>query len=183
MVSIACTGAAGFTNGAALRQLPCHDVVLVAACDLEEEKELAVQANYGFEKLCTDFRAVLDEVKPQAALGVIGPNVRHGVGGVNMQVHEITFPNQLLGRPTSVSALGLRSRRGDQAFADTPGVPGGLRFGTASTSRGGTIRLSLACCVSSWIAWSGPGEPPSSEIGRTGVIRADRPPRRPPCRP
>jgi myo-inositol 2-dehydrogenase / D-chiro-inositol 1-dehydrogenase len=77
---LAYIGAGGFTNAYMYPQLHLHNVRLAAVCDLIEEKAQAAARKYGFEAVYTDFRRMLDEVRPEAVICVGGPKVHYEVG-------------------------------------------------------------------------------------------------------
>ncbi|OGV66016.1 MAG: hypothetical protein A3K19_00370 [Lentisphaerae bacterium RIFOXYB12_FULL_65_16] len=101
MITIVYIGAGNFTNACMFPQLRRHDVRLAAVCDLDEAKARAAQTKYGFEKVYTDFRVMLDEVKPQAVFCVGGPKVHYAIG---MQVLERGFPLYVQKSPAPSSA-------------------------------------------------------------------------------
>lgn len=101
MVSISYIGAGSFTNSCMFPQLYPHDVALAAVCDLDEAKAVDVQKKYGFAKTYTDFRRMLDEVKPEAVFCVGGPKVHYTVG---MQVLDRGFPLYVQKSPAPSSA-------------------------------------------------------------------------------
>jgi myo-inositol 2-dehydrogenase / D-chiro-inositol 1-dehydrogenase len=86
---IAYIGAGNFSTGFLFPQLARHDVDCAAVCDLDERKAAAAQERFGFERRYTDFRRMLDEVKPDAVFCVGGPAVHHAVG---MEVLDRGFP-------------------------------------------------------------------------------------------
>lgn len=89
MTTIAYIGAGNFTSNFMFPQLHRHDVALAAVCDLDETRALAAQKKFGFEKIYTDFRKMLDELKPDAVFCVGGPKVHYAVG---MEVLDRGFP-------------------------------------------------------------------------------------------
>ena len=82
-------GAGRFTNRRNFPHLAEHDVDLVAVCDLEEEKARKAQEEYGFGKVYTDFRKMLEKEKPDAVF-CVGPHRMHY--GVGKEVLEMGFP-------------------------------------------------------------------------------------------
>ncbi len=88
-LKIAYIGAGGFTNHFIFPQLRRHDVELAAVCDLDEEKAATAQRQYGFGKVYTDFRQMLETEKPDAVFCVGGPKVHYPVG---MEVLDRGFP-------------------------------------------------------------------------------------------
>jgi myo-inositol 2-dehydrogenase/D-chiro-inositol 1-dehydrogenase len=88
-IRIAYIGAGSFTNQCMFPQLSIHDLELAAICDLDEGKALLAQKRYGFKKVYTDFRKMLEIEKPQAVFCVGGPKVHYSVG---MEVLDRGFP-------------------------------------------------------------------------------------------
>lgn len=82
-------GAGRFTNRRNFPHLAEHNVDLVAVCDLEEEKARKAQEEYGFGKVYTDFREMLEKEKPDAVF-CVGPHRMHY--GVGKEVLEMGFP-------------------------------------------------------------------------------------------
>jgi len=77
---LAYIGAGAFSNGYLYPQLHLHSVRLAAVCDLVQAKAQAAARKYGFEAVYTDFRRMLDEVRPEAVICVGGPKVHYEVG-------------------------------------------------------------------------------------------------------
>ena len=98
---LAYIGAGGFTNSFMYPQLRAHGVELAAVCDLVEEKAQAAAAQYGFRRVYTDFRRMLDEVQPHAVICVGGPRVHYEVG---RQVLQAGFPLYIQKSPAPSSA-------------------------------------------------------------------------------
>ena len=73
-------GAGGFTNRFIYPQLAQHAVDLVAVCDLDEDKAIRAQAQYGFRHVYTDFQRMCDEQQLDAVFCVGGPHVHYTVG-------------------------------------------------------------------------------------------------------
>ena len=94
-------GAGGFTNAFVFPQLGLHGVDLAAVCDLDEAKARRAQARYGFRSVYTDFRAMLEQEKPDAVFCVGGPKVHYGVG---MEVLDRGFPMYVQKPPAATSA-------------------------------------------------------------------------------
>lgn len=86
---LAYIGAGGFSNGFMYPQLRFHDVELAAVCDLVEDKAKEAAARYGFARTYTDFRRMLEEVRPDAVICVGGPKVHYEIG---RRVLEMGFP-------------------------------------------------------------------------------------------
>ncbi|MCE5239241.1 Gfo/Idh/MocA family oxidoreductase [bacterium] len=86
---LAYIGAGGFTNAFMYPQLRVHSVELAAVCDLVEAKAQQAATQYGFQRVYTDFRRMLDEVQPEAVICVGGPTVHYEIG---RQVLEAGFP-------------------------------------------------------------------------------------------
>jgi myo-inositol 2-dehydrogenase/D-chiro-inositol 1-dehydrogenase len=104
-------------------------VALAAVCDLDEGKARAAQAKYGFEKVYTDFRTMLDQVRPQAVFCVGGPTVHHPVG---MEVLDRGYPLYIQKSPAPSSTATrelaeLAARKGVVCH-----VGFNLRFSTAA---------------------------------------------------
>ncbi|MDP6779542.1 MAG: Gfo/Idh/MocA family oxidoreductase, partial [Candidatus Latescibacteria bacterium] len=79
-------GAGRFTNRRNFPHLAEHNVELAAVCDLEKEKALKAQEEYGFKKVYTDFREMLEVVRPEAVF-CVGPHRMHyGVGKEVLQM-------------------------------------------------------------------------------------------------
>lgn len=77
---IAYIGAGAFSTGFMFPQLTRHDAACTAVCDLDEQKARAARERFGFERQYTDFRRMLDEVKPDAVFCVGGPAAHYPVG-------------------------------------------------------------------------------------------------------
>jgi myo-inositol 2-dehydrogenase/D-chiro-inositol 1-dehydrogenase len=77
---IAYIGAGSFSNQCMFPQLSRHDLDPAAICDLDGEKASLAQRRYGFREVYTDFRRMLEEVRPQAVFCVGGPKVHYPVG-------------------------------------------------------------------------------------------------------
>ncbi len=86
---LAYIGAGAFTNAYMYPQLHLHPVRLCAVCDLVEEKAQAAARKYGFEAVYTDFRRMLDEVRPDAVICIGGPKVHYEVG---REVLKLGYP-------------------------------------------------------------------------------------------
>lgn len=93
-------GAGAFTNIFMFPQLAQHKLELAAVCDLDEAKARAAQVKYGFAKVYTDFRAMLDAEKPQAVFCVGGPKVHYEVG---MEVLDRGYPLYVQKSPAPAS--------------------------------------------------------------------------------
>jgi len=98
---LAYIGAGGFTNGFMFPQLRAHHVELAAVCDLVEEKAQLAAAQYGFQRVYTDFHRMLEEVQPEAVICVGGPQVHHEIG---RQVLAAGFPLYVQKSPAPSSA-------------------------------------------------------------------------------
>ncbi len=98
---IAYIGAGGFTNAFMYPQLAMHDIELAAVCDLDEGKALLAQRRYGFAEVYTDFRAMLEKVRPDAVFCVGGPAVHYPVG---LEVLDRGFPLYVQKPPAPTSA-------------------------------------------------------------------------------
>lgn len=125
---IAYVGAGAFSTGFVFPQLARHEVSRAAVCDLDERKARAAQERYGFERCYTDFRRMLDEVKPGAVFCVGGPAVHYAVG---MEVLDRGLPLYVQKSPAPGSAAtrelsDLAARRGVACH-----VGFNLRFSTA----------------------------------------------------
>jgi len=94
-------GAGNFTNSCMFPQLHRHAIELAAVCDLDEKKALAAQARYGFKKVYTDFRKMLELEKPQAVFCVGGPKVHYEVG---REVLDRGFPLYVQKSPAPTAA-------------------------------------------------------------------------------
>lgn len=94
-------GAGGFSNACVFPQLSRHPVRLLAVCDLIEERALAASRVYGFERVYTDFRRMLDAEQPDAVICIGGPRVHFEVG---MQVLERGFPLYIQKSPAPSAA-------------------------------------------------------------------------------
>lgn len=94
-------GAGNFTNHFMYPQLSRHDIELAAVCDLVEEKANLAQKRYGFKKVYTDFRKMLEVEKPEAVFCVGGPQVHYPVG---MEVLDRGFPLYVQKSPAPSSA-------------------------------------------------------------------------------
>ncbi len=77
---LAYIGAGNFSNSFMYPQLRTHNVELAAVCDLAEEKAQRAAAQYGFQRVYTDFRRMLEQVQPEAVICVGGPQVHYEVG-------------------------------------------------------------------------------------------------------
>jgi len=88
-VRLAYIGAGNFSNSFMYPQLRSHPVELAAVCDLAADKAQRAAAQYGFQRVYTDFRRMLDEVQPEAVICVGGPQVHYEVG---RQVLAAGFP-------------------------------------------------------------------------------------------
>ena len=100
-IRIAYIGAGSFTNTCMFPQLSRHGLELAAVCDLKEEKAHLAQDRYGFKKVYTDFRKMLETEKPQAVFCVGGPKVHYPVG---MEVLDRGFPLYVQKSPAPSSA-------------------------------------------------------------------------------
>jgi myo-inositol 2-dehydrogenase/D-chiro-inositol 1-dehydrogenase len=98
---IAYIGAGSFTNSNMFPQLSQHGVELAAVCDLVEEKARAAQQRYGFKKVYTDFRRMLEDERPNAVFCVGGPKVHYEVG---REVLDRGFPLYVQKSPAPTSA-------------------------------------------------------------------------------
>ncbi len=99
---LAYIGAGGFTNAYMYPQLHCHSVALAAVCDLVEEKARFAARRYGFGAAYTDFRAMLDEVRPDCVICVGGPKVHYEVGS---EVLERGFPLYIQKSPAPTTEM------------------------------------------------------------------------------
>lgn len=98
---LAYIGAGGFTNLFMYPQLRAHPVELVAVCDLVEEKARLAAEQYGFQRVYTDYRRMLEEAQPQAVICVGGPRVHYEVG---REVLRAGFPLYIQKSPAPSSA-------------------------------------------------------------------------------
>ena len=88
-IRIAVIGCGNHSRGAlqpALARLPHFDYV--AACDLEETVAADCARRYGAQSVHTDYRRMLDEVRPEAAL-VVGPPQLHLEAGLEAAARGI----------------------------------------------------------------------------------------------
>lgn len=99
---LAYIGAGGFTNGYMYPQLQCHAVELAAVCDLVEEKAELAARKYGFGAVYTDFRAMLEDIRPDAVICVGGPKVHYEVGG---EVLERGYPLYIQKSPAPTTQM------------------------------------------------------------------------------
>ena len=100
-IRIAYIGAGNFTNQCVFPQLFRHGLQLAAVCDLDEEKASLAQKRYGFKKVYTDFRKMLEVESPQAVFCVGVPKVHYPVG---IEVLERGFPLYVQKPPAPSSA-------------------------------------------------------------------------------
>ena len=100
-IRICYIGAGNFTNSCMFPQIHRHGLELAAVCDLDEKKALAAQQRYGFKKVYTDFRKMLEQEKPQAVFCVGGPKVHYEVG---REVLDRGFPLYVQKSPAPTAA-------------------------------------------------------------------------------
>ncbi|NUQ01892.1 MAG: Gfo/Idh/MocA family oxidoreductase, partial [Armatimonadetes bacterium] len=79
-ITLCYVGAGGFSNACIYPQLAAHPVRLLGVCDLVEERAQAAARRYGFERVYTDFRTMLETQQPEAVICVGGPQVHYEVG-------------------------------------------------------------------------------------------------------
>jgi predicted dehydrogenase len=100
-VKLCYIGAGGFSNACIYPQLHRHPLRLAAVCDLVEDKALDAQRKYGFERVYTDFHAMLDAERPDAVICIGGPKVHYAVG---MQVLDRGIPLYVQKSPADTAA-------------------------------------------------------------------------------
>jgi myo-inositol 2-dehydrogenase/D-chiro-inositol 1-dehydrogenase len=98
---LAYVGAGGFSSACMYPQLRAHEVELAAVCDLVEGRAQLAAAQYGFRSTYTDYRRMLDEVRPDAVICVGGPHVHYEVG---REVLQAGFPLYIQKSPAPSSA-------------------------------------------------------------------------------
>ncbi|MCC6445987.1 MAG: Gfo/Idh/MocA family oxidoreductase [Armatimonadetes bacterium] len=109
-MKIAYIGAGNFTNHYMFPQLARHGLELAAICDLDEGKAEAARQRYGFGRIYTDFRKMLETERPQAVFCVGGPKVHYSVGlevldrGFPLYVQKSPAPSSASTREMSVTA-------------------------------------------------------------------------------
>lgn len=103
-LKIAYIGAGGFSSKFIHPQLDRHDIELAAICDLVEEKAQHAEACHGFQRVYTDFRAMLEAEQPDAVFCVGRQDMQYEVG---LEVLRMGFPLYVQ-KPAAISSDRVR---------------------------------------------------------------------------